>query len=444
LAGILFALVALELGLRAGGSIYRWRIDRFNRQAVLSGGYRILCIGESTTSGEYPQYLAGYLKELSGGQEFVVIDAGVPGINTSDILNSIEKNIQRYRPDMVISMMGINDTGLHYPLNPVGLDSSPKIFRNCRVYKLWKILQEHIGRRSPYNYKLWIPSASDSPREGKKNHPENNYLREGIEKRNLGEYLAAEMAFLESIEKFSEDERAYIELGWLYNGQEKFLEAERVFASLESLQDPSPAQYMASGGFYIQRGKYEEAVKILEKGIKKYPTEEGLLNDLGLIYFKLDQLDKSEKIYRKIIELNPGDPRGYYFLSRIFGQKKDDFGAQIFWQDAEKLSASHMNQITLNNYRKVRDILREKNIVYLCAQYPGRSIEPLKKIFHGNEEGIIFADNSRLFREAVLSEGYEEYFRDSFAGDFGHCTEKGNRLLARNLAEIIAKAFIGD
>jgi len=46
-------------------------------------------------------------------------------------------------------------------------------------------------------------------------------------------------------------------------------------------------------------------------------------------------------------------------------------------------------------------------------------------------------DNEKMFNEGVKREGYDEYFNDCFAGDFGHCTPKGNRLLAENIAGVI-------
>jgi hypothetical protein len=71
-----------------------------------------------------------------------------------------------------------------------------------------------------------------------------------------------------------------------------------------------------------------------------------------------------------------------------------------------------------------------------------RSIESLKKIFQGNDKGIIFVDNEKIFKDAVARNGYRDYFRDIFGGEFGHCTEKGNRLLAENIADaILREAF---
>ena len=56
-----------------------------------------------------------------------------------------------------------------------------------------------------------------------------------------------------------------------------------------------------------------------------------------------------------------------------------------------------------------------------------------------SKEGLIFVDNEKVFKDALKTAKYEEYFKDNFAGDFGHCTDKGNRLLAGNIANIILK-----
>ena len=48
------------------------------------------------------------------------------------------------------------------------------------------------------------------------------------------------------------------------------------------------------------------------------------------------------------------------------------------------------------------------------------------------------------FEEALLGADYYEYFIDMFAFDFGHCSRKGNRLIAQNVAEIILKNMPGN
>lgn len=58
------------------------------------------------------------------------------------------------------------------------------------------------------------------------------------------------------------------------------------------------------------------------------------------------------------------------------------------------------------------------------------------------DRDVVFVDNNSIFRRAVKKKGYAEYFTDMFAGDFGHCTRKGNELLARNIAEVILREVL--
>ena len=70
-----------------------------------------------------------------------------------------------------------------------------------------------------------------------------------------------------------------------------------------------------------------------------------------------------------------------------------------------------------------------------------RNVGPLKRIFEKDND-VIFVDNERIFKEALRQGSYKEYFKDMFAGDFGHCTRKGNELLAQNIANVILKEVL--
>ncbi|MEI6632154.1 MAG: hypothetical protein WCL25_06045, partial [bacterium] len=106
------------------------------------------------------------------------------------------------------------------------------------------------------------------------------------------------------------------------------------------------------------------------------------------------------------------------------------------------LRGGYYNPVTINNYHKLKQILDKRGIKLICVQYPVRSIQPLKKIFK-DDENIIFVDNEKIFKDAIRKEGYNAYFVDKFGGDFGHCTQKGNRLLAGNIADAILKEIFG-
>ena len=54
----------------------------------------------------------------------------------------------------------------------------------------------------------------------------------------------------------------------------------------------------------------------------------------------------------------------------------------------------------------------------------------MQSIFRGNEEN---------FKKALKEKKYFEIFIDSYCGEFGHCTDYGNKLIAKNLTKVIKK-----
>ena len=110
--------------------------------------------------------------------------------------------------------------------------------------------------------------------------------------------------------------------------------------------------------------------------------------------------------------------------------------ARESYKKADDLRSSYYNPATARNYQHLRRIISGRNIQLVCVQYPMRSLDNLKRIFPDNDD-IVFVDNEKIFKKAVRIDGYNKYFEDVFAGDFGHCTRRGNRLLAENIADII-------
>ena len=94
------------------------------------------------------------------------------------------------------------------------------------------------------------------------------------------------------------------------------------------------------------------------------------------------------------------------------------------------------NSTLMNNYKKIKEILDGHKIKLICVQYPMREVDSLKRLFK-DPEPMVFIDNERIFKEAVQTSGYNALFTDAFAGDFGHCTAKGNTLLAENIKNFI-------
>jgi hypothetical protein len=108
--GIMLGLVMLELILIFSGFfiVIPQEISNieYNETAI-----RILAIGESTTAGQHnwPKNLEMYLNNGSSYYNFKVYNEGKVNINTAIILNNLEEYLIKYKPHIVISMMGIND-----------------------------------------------------------------------------------------------------------------------------------------------------------------------------------------------------------------------------------------------------------------------------------------------------------------------------------------------
>ncbi|MBU1998045.1 MAG: hypothetical protein ABIG46_08200 [Candidatus Omnitrophota bacterium] len=73
--GVFLALILIETGLRLRGFIILSLQERRNRFSLMQrGAYRIMCLGESTTIGQYPRFLENMLNQRNIGIKFSVID----------------------------------------------------------------------------------------------------------------------------------------------------------------------------------------------------------------------------------------------------------------------------------------------------------------------------------------------------------------------------------
>lgn len=116
IAGLLVAVLLGELFFRISGAIiHEKKLPTAGEDRTT---YKILCLGDSSTYGygasdvkkfSYPSQLQTILEKKIPSQHFKVINLGIPGMNSSQVLNRLRENILRYDPDLLIIMAGIND-----------------------------------------------------------------------------------------------------------------------------------------------------------------------------------------------------------------------------------------------------------------------------------------------------------------------------------------------
>ena len=420
LLGLFLTVIILEAGLRLGGFIFLSLQEYRNRVSIQrKSTYRIMCLGESTTAGQYPSFLQEELDKHNIGIEFSVIDKGVVGIDTSFILNKIIGNLDTYNPDMVITMMGINDGSLHIPYEAATISNTQTFFKSFRVYKLVRLLWLHVTTKL---------KEIDTGKDIIQAQP--FFKKNALQKTEPASQPA---------ESGPQSHSTHTKLGWTYRKQGKFTEAEDSFKKAIALNPKNDWAHTGLGWTYQNQSKFTEAEDSFKKAIQLNSQNDRTYVELGIACREQYKFIQAEDSFKQAIQLNPQNDKAYAALKSIYIEMRDLELAEKYNQKVKELGLKYYPSVKASNYLKLKEVLDKRGITYVCVQYPTRNIEPLKKVFQDNDKGIIFVDNEKIFKDVLGQGKYTDYFTDFFGGDFGHCTDKGNKLLAENIAKVILK-----
>lgn len=160
--GILATFLLLEGGLWLVGEGF-WALQAHRNRTPSGGGGRVIvCIGESTTAlgGDvsYPAQLQGILDRRTTPGAWAVVNAAMPGAWSGQLVDRLEKDLDRFAPDVVVAMMGANDYAIPLadPRIPRGERTVWSRFRTIRLARMarWQILHPERG------------ATGDDPAEG--------------------------------------------------------------------------------------------------------------------------------------------------------------------------------------------------------------------------------------------------------------------------------------
>ncbi len=271
-------------------------------------------------------------------------------------------------------------------------------------------------------------------------NPKNDGAHLELERlhREQGKFLPAGDSFKKAIESNPKNNKAYAGLEWLFREQGNFPKAEDFLRKAIELNPENANAYVELGWLYRDQGEFSQAEDFLRKAIELDPKSDRVCVRLGWLYREQGKFSQAENFLRKAIELNPKNERVLGALSSLYEEMGKPELAKEYAEKANRLRSENYAAVTVNNYRELKEILDRKGIKLVCVQYPVRHVGPLKRIFE-KDKGVIFVDNERAFKEVLKKSGYKEYFKDMFGGDFGHCTRKGNMLLAQNIADVILR-----
>jgi len=272
--GIFLCCLFLEIVMRLGGFIII-SAQEYRNSIIMKqkGTYRIMCLGESTTEtgpNPYPSQLEEILNNRNIGFRFSVINKGLSAISTTYIVEHLEENLDTVKPDMVITMMGINDYSAHIPWNTVSFGHRQNFIQSLRVYKLMRLLWlQIVAKAKEAGMNLYVKTNKHDKATQTTINPipvfltEGECVRLGHEYFSEARYVESEEMFLKALELNPTNYDASLGLAINYDTQNRFAVAEATFKKTIELDPTNVSGYLTLARRYVELGKHKETGNVL-------------------------------------------------------------------------------------------------------------------------------------------------------------------------------------
>ncbi|MBR9679095.1 MAG: tetratricopeptide repeat protein [Nanoarchaeota archaeon] len=325
---IILTIAILEFGIRAGGLAF---LFAQNSQNQITGyttfteqkEYRILCLGESTTAGirnSWPQQLEITLNNKSEKIKFKIFNEGIPGTNTGLIISTLEENLEKYSPNMVISMMGINDIGISF----YETQTKNTFLEQLKIFDLAKIMIKNLENKIEQEKIIKYVENIKT---------EEELLKKIIELDENNDWLHAQLAYKYYNQNQTRLFNEYFENAFrinlvrhesVYNGLRKNqnqIEIIYLLSAIEQYKNKNPEKewvYTGLGILYYSTGQFKEAQNAFKKIIEINPQNELALMGMGKIFYEMNLSNEAEKMFNQVKKINPKNVWTLVELEKIY------------------------------------------------------------------------------------------------------------------------------
>ena len=393
---------------------------------------RVICIGESTTEGGYPQLLQEKLNKKFPNQ-YTVYNLGESAVTSSYFKNNIDSILEKYRPNIVISMLGINDT---FELSVSKTKPSRSLLENLYTYRLLTYLQDIFNHNSKRQRGLNLINI------GKVNSGVDLLLSSfnrdpsSLTNKNLlflAEYLNQESRDFKNsvkvydyfLENRSNEDSIRIERLWpLFelNNEKRITEEVSYFESFDNKWYPTLGNI-----YFLAKNDTDKALHYFKNSDFLATQGDQFSSYLNLLT-KLGKHKIAEHLILNSKTKGLRNNHSLMVLKQINHRNKQDKLARLI-KESERES---LKNYTITNTKYIIRKSLQSNAKVFIMQYPMRQISYISEIY-GDSKSLKYIDNEQSFKKAVSSKGFEAIFSDSFAGDFGHMTKAGHDILTDNI-----------
>ncbi len=425
LVGIFLSLVCLELVLQTTSFIIA-EVVKYKNHKILqtklnnNDTITILCAGESTTYEQWPVQLEQYLKDNSN-KNFNIVTSALPSIDIENLLERTFRMVGEFKPDIVISMMGVNNSSFEKEKNQI---------YNKHILKtidLFYLIKKHFQTK-----KIFADEGQ----------PYNDlYLLELVNKYKNNTETPVE--FFKILNEQPNNMNALVELIYLYY-ERGDIENEKKYINIFIKKYPDIIDnkvFVTALGNYKTNTRNDfnnillHLIKNKDKTTKK-DINEIFKNSISYRY-KYIELEELEYIYDLLLN-NKIDATIVIDIYNYLSENNIEVKYPEYDITFSKEPNFDTKQIR-NAYIELAKFLQKRNIVYICMGYPTLNINIFENMFNGTnlKENIIFVSNEQSFNNYLKDNEFSSVFTDQFAGTFGHCNDLGNTMIAENVGKVI-------
>ncbi len=443
---MIITVCLIELGLRIGGYVaLKLNPPLKSISAVKDKSkFVILCLGDSYTFGigtvyqySFPRQLGNILNRRFPRNKFQVYNLGIPGSNSSQLVNNMQYNINKYNPALLIIMTGRNDTWNLSDVTGVLISNKiDSILTHLRTYKLVKIVAINLRKRVDFKNTVISEVAAEANlvtgynnRDDKNIKIQKDILPETNQQTIIGHNFAvqgrydlAEKYFLKALELNPNNISATRQLGAIYRGQAKYELAEEYLKKSIAKEDGTKDL-----GAYLELGMIHRLQK--KYGLAKQELKEAMADSqhLYVAFNELLQLYKDKEKFFNDMENFKIEINNKSILREI--------DALLKLQKDEE----HIYKIIYANLIKIKEISERNNVRVIFQTYPNPIVDAINENMRkfAKRYGLPLVDNHLIFKEKLTAQDGKDFF----VAD-GHCNAKGYRIIAKNIYLTLLKEGI--
>ena len=177
-------------------------------------------------------------------------------------------------------------------------------------------------------------------------------------------------------------------LGEIQEKNGNFVAAEHEYETAAHM-DPSESNLFDWASELLLHRTLDPAVEVFKRGTERYPQSQRLAIGLGMALYSRGNYDDAVKALLRSADMNPSDPRCYYFLSKAYNSspaQADDViqrfrrfaelepqNAQALYYYAMSLWKGRRAQDAGDNFQQIESLL--KNSITLDSRFPEAYVE---------------------------------------------------------------------